>query len=43
MNPALPARNAETPQTNSYPWRFVNDGATGEVVITLNYLMLSAS
>ena len=43
MNPPLPARNAETPQTNVYPWRFVNDGTTGEVVITLNYLMLSAS
>jgi len=32
--------NRENPQTNNYPWRFVNDGTTGEVVITLNYQML---
>jgi hypothetical protein len=37
-----PASNAELPATNTYPWRFVNDGASGEVVITLNFLMLGA-
>lgn len=30
-------RNLESPRTNVYPWRFTNDGATGDVVITLTW------
>lgn len=29
--------NTETPASNTYQWRFTNDGATGDVVITLVY------
>jgi hypothetical protein len=35
--PTYDIRNTETPQTNVYQWRFVNDGASGQVVITLVY------
>lgn len=29
--------NTETPKSNTYQWRFTNDGASGQVVITLTY------
>jgi hypothetical protein len=42
LSPPLPAANHEVPQTNTYPWRFVNDGASGEVVITLSYVLIGS-
>lgn len=35
--PLYDIRNLETPQTTTYQWRFVNDGTSGQVVITLTY------
>lgn len=42
LEPTITAANRESPATTSYPLRFTNDGTTGDVTITLSYLLLEA-
>jgi hypothetical protein len=40
LNPFESVRNEESPTTDSYPWRFKNEGDTGDILITLTYVPL---
>ncbi len=40
LNPFESIRNEESPATDSYPWRFKNEGDTGDILITLTYVPL---
>lgn len=37
LSPVEDIRSTENPQTTVYPWRFVNDGASGTITIILTY------
>lgn len=37
LSPLESFQNSETPSTTTYQYRFVNDGSSGQVVITLSY------
>jgi len=42
FSPIEHAKNEESPATNSYSWRFTNDGTAGQVVIVLQYHFISS-
>jgi hypothetical protein len=40
LNPFESLRNEEAPVTEAYPWRFKNEGDSGDILITLTYVPL---